>query len=248
MTALVKLTDTEDGFIADLLRDRKQDLSIAVPDDMPPRDVLAAISRCTSVLGKLERGASYIVPVLGKLMARVAKDRLWEVAGYDSLQAFEDELLRDKISHGALWGAKKIYEVFSDLPLEQYAAIGTNKLRIAAQVCDRLKASPRQKKEMLALAAEIPSVDSFRAKAEEKLGPGAEGATKGAIFELIGSGDEISELKEHLAEPRFHEFAGDDRPIACVLAAIQESVSIWPKEVSGKAAKAAPKAEAKEEW
>lgn len=241
--ALVKFSDGEDDFLASLLKERKQDLSIAIPDDMEPREVLAAVGRCASVLVKLERGASYIVPVLGKLMARVAADRLWEMAGSDSLEHFEVEHLRDKISHGALWAAKKIYEVYPGLPLEQYAAIGTNKLKIAAQVCGKLGASERQKKEMLTLAEQTNSVDEFRVEAEKKLGPGAEGDTKAAYFELIGTGAEVAELKEHLAEPRFHEFAQDDRPIGCVLAAIQESSDLWPREASG-TANVKPKAQA----
>lgn len=226
-TELTTWTGPEESFLAVLLRDRKESPSIVIPDNMPAEAVLSAVDRCTSVLVKLGKGEAFIVPVLGRLMALVAAGKLWEGAGYKSLAEYERKEIEGKgVAHSTLWQAKQAFEVFPDLPLEQYAEIGPKKLAIAAKVCEGK--SPKQKKKVLGQAATL-TLEALRHELENNSGLSGPGETSGAMFELYGSKAEIDELKEHLAEPQFTVFAGDDRPIGKVLAAIQESRDLWPK-------------------
>ncbi len=225
--SLVKFSAREDSFLAEILRNSKQDVSIVVPDDMEGREVLATIGHCTSSLVKLEHAKGFLIPILGRLMARVAKDKLYEAAGYDTLRAFEQEQILDKgVSRSAVWEARKIYEWAPGLSLEDQAAAGPSKLAMAAQHFP--DASPKQKREHVAKAKEL-TVEKFKEYVEQKSGQ-EKGATTGAVFELIGNAAQIRTLKEELALPAFVEYAGSDQPIVMILAAIAEVKSVLPVE------------------
>lgn len=229
MSNIVKLSGADGDFAARVLSHGGQGPTLAVPDDMPPEEVLIAVKSVVSAMNKLDGWSDQLTPVLGALLARVAKDRLWEPK-YESLDAYEKaELHNSGRSRATIWKAKKVYESFPSLPLDRFKDIGTEKLLIAAKAVPK-DASPKQREKLLDKAAETPSVDEFREYVEQKSGMSSPGATKGAMFQLFGSEEEINELKEHLAEPGFTEFAGDERPIGKILAAVQESKDLWPKD------------------
>lgn len=231
MKDLIKLSENEDAFIAVVMRGSDQDSSAVIPDNMEPRSVLMAVQRCTSVLVKLERGQGYIVPILGRLMARVAKDQLWGMAGYDTLEGYERAEIEGKgVAHSTLWAAKQAFTVFPSLPLDRYASIGPKKLATAASVASKLNYEPAQKEELLREAENTPSVDAFRRQSEKRLGGDSAGALQGACYQLFGSKSEIDDFKERLADGRAIEFAGSSLPIKMVLAWESEASSVYPVE------------------
>lgn len=224
-TDLVKLTTGENEFIAELIKGRKEDAAIAVPDDMPPRDVLVAVRACASTLNKLEKAHGFVAPVLGRLMAIVSRDKLYQQAGYDTLGAYEEAELSSKISHATLWNAKRAYEVFPELPLATYAEIGTSNINLASKHAKGK--SDKQKKEIIEKAAKLPPA-KFQTWIEGESGISSPGENDGAEYILTGNRTQISELKEWLKDPRFEQAAEAKQPIELILAAIHSFSAEWP--------------------
>lgn len=223
-TTLVKLSNSEDTFLAELLKGRKRDVAVAIPSDMPPREVLVAIRSCAGMLSKLEQASGMLIPILGRLLAVVAGNpEILGAAGYDTLDSFEAAELLDKgVSRSSIWSAKQAYTVFPLLPIESYRKIPKENLRIAAKLCKN--ASESQKGKFLAMAAE-KSPEQFKNWAEERSGLSEKGGETGATFTLNGSLAEVTEFKEWCANAGLVEWAGTDRPLGIVLAAIQSASS-----------------------
>ena len=217
----------DDSFLASVLRKKKRSLLESVPDDIDPREALANIKECVGALNKLGNATSFVGAMLGAHMAVVAKrPEIYEAAGYDSLCAFEEGEIISKVSHGSVYNYKLIAEQFPETPVETVLEIGSTNMVKAAQLCKSIAASPAQKKAVLEKASELNTA-GFKAHVETITG---KGATTTESFPLIGPGDKIAELKEHLADPRFIEFAGASSPLEMILAAIEESSSVWPHE------------------
>jgi len=228
-TELIKLTTNEDSLIAEVLKGRKKSLSQVVPEDIDPREALANISRCVSALNKLGNASSLIGAYLGQHMAIMARrPEIHQAAGYDTLDEYERAEVLDKISHGGVWVYKRIAEVFPDLTLEEIPKIGSTNLDRAAKVCKSAGATPAQKKKILEKAAEL-TTRQFTEYIENQSGLSGRGETESASFTLYGSKAEIDELKEHLADQGFKEWSGADRPIAMILAAIQEATNVFTR-------------------
>jgi hypothetical protein len=237
---LVKLAD--DSFLAAVLKRKKRSLLETVPEDIEPREALANIKECVASLNKLGNTTSVIGAILGAHMALAAKrPEIYEAAGYPSLREFEKAEIVDKVSHGSAWNYKLVAEQFPQSSVEEVLQIGSTNMLRAARVCKSTDASPAQKKKILEKAAEL-NTEKFKEWVEEKSGLSAPGETSTDSFQLIGSAAQITELKEHLAEPQFKEFAQSDTPIGMVLAAIQESKDLWPK-AEGKIQTGAPEGE-----
>ncbi len=227
-TELVKALP-DDSFLASVLRRKKRSLTETVPPDIDPREALANIKECVTSLNKLGNATSVVGAILGAHMAVVAKrPEIYEAAGYDSLTAFEKAEIIDKVSHGSVYNYKLIAEVFPDTPIEEVLQIGSTNMVRAARTCNSIEASPAQKKKILEKAAEMNTA-VFKEDMEKLLG-GGKGSTDTDSLTLIGPANEIADLKEDFAEPRFHEFAGSTTPLGMVRAAVDESKSIWPKE------------------
>jgi hypothetical protein len=227
---LLKIDD--DSLIARALKPagKKRSLTETVPEDIEPREALANIKECVSNLNKLGNATSVVGAILGKHMAIMAKrPEIYEAAGYDSLKAFEQAEIVGKISHGSVFNYKLIAEQFPEMPVEQVLETGSTNLVRAARVCKSIEASPAQKKKILEKATEL-NTQAFTEWIEKKSGVSEPGATTTDSYLLIGTSAQITELKEHLAEPQFKEFAQTDTAVGMVLAAIQESRDLWPKD------------------
>lgn len=228
MTSLVKVTASEDAWLAELLKDRKEAPSVAIPDDLEPRDVLASIRSCTSMLVKIQRAGSWLVPVLGRLLALVAKNKeILEKSGYATLAEYEKAELLDKgIGRSTLWKAKAVVEQFPELALEEYSKISSENLARAAVVAKRTNANEAQKKKLVEKAAELPT-EQYKNWVESESGLSAPGDTTCASFQLIGTATEIADLKSLLAEEALVRWSGTTKALGMVLAALRESSTQW---------------------
>jgi hypothetical protein len=222
-TQLITLTASEEDLASVILKQRKISLSESVPQDIEPRECLANIKSCTSALKKLGGATRLIGAYLGQHMAIMAKrPEIYEAAGYSSLDAYEKAEILDKIGHGTVWNYKLIAERFPNLELGRISKIRTDNLLTAAKICK--DASDSQKSKILDKAEELP-VEEFREWVEQKSGLSGKGETTGATFPLMGSTAEITELKEWLADSGLIEWAGTDKPVGIILAAIQSATS-----------------------
>ena len=223
---LVKLSSAEEDLASAILKQRKISISESVPEDIDARECLANIKSCTSALRKLNGATSLIGAYLGRHMAIMARrPEIFEAAGYTSLDEYEKAEILDKIGHGTVWNYKAVSEAFPSIELGRITKIRTGNLIRAAKVCK--DASDSQKAKVLDKAEELP-LKEFKVWIEEKSGLSGKGATSGASFPLMGSEEQISELKEFLADKRFRAFAETDQPVAMLLAAIKDSASDWP--------------------
>jgi hypothetical protein len=215
---LVKIGD--DSFLASVMKKRKRSLTETVPQDIEPREALANIKECVASLNKLGNATSVVGAILGQHMAIMAKrPEILGASGYETLHEFEEKEIQGKLSHGNIWNWKAIASAFPEEPIERVLEIGSTNLIKAARVCKQIDASPSQKKKILDKAAELNTAE-FTGWLEKKSGIVSPGDTTTDKFELFGSSAEIAELKEHLADGRLVELAGDTRPIRVVLAAL----------------------------
>ena len=218
-TELVKSL-ADDSFLASVLRRKKRSLTETVPADIDPREALANIKECVSSLNKLGNATSVVGAILGAHMAIAAKrPEIYEAGGYDSLRAFEQGEIVDKVSHGSVWNYKLTAEQFPEMTVEQVLATGSTNLVRAARVCKSSGASASQKKKILEKAAELPTAQ-FTEWIETKSGVSEKGGTTTDSFLLIGSSAEVLTLKEDLADPHIEEVTGSTTPLGKILAAL----------------------------
>lgn len=223
---IVKMSASENEFLAELLKERKTELNFAVPEDMTFKDVMSGIRLCASYLGKLERVGNMIGAVLGRYMALVAKSpEMFKKAGYPTLEAFEQGEILDKIGRTTLWDYKKISEAFPTMPLEEFRQIRKGNLLDAAKVIEGK--SEKQVTEIVAKAKELPN-KAFREWLEDESHTG-KGDLDGASLLLTGTKAEIDEIKGMLGDRRCQRYFGE-RHVDQVLGALKESTTQWPEE------------------
>ncbi len=227
---LERLSGSENEFIARILKGGRESVAAVVPDDMEPREVLAAIRSCVSADVELESIRGRIAPVLGRLMALLAGNpEILEKSGYTTIKEFEEaELIQKGISHGTLWASKAVYTVFPALSLDQYGKIGTVNLGNAARALKGKDASPAQKQRVLKEAEERTG-EGFKQYLVES-GLVTQGELAGASFVLTGNKDQMEEFESYLANPFLQEAAGSHHALTLVLACMRESSSEWEKQ------------------
>ena len=207
----------DDSFLTTIKKRRKKSLTETVPDDIDPREALANIKECVMYLGELGNATSAVGAILGRHMAIAAKrPEIYEAAGYDSLKAFEQAEIIDKVSHGSVWSYKAINEAFPDITIEQVLTTGSTNLLRAARVCKSIDASPSQRKKILDKAGELNTAQ-FTVEMEKITG---KGSTTTDSFLLIGSSADLAMLKEDLADPHIEEVTGATTPLGKILAAL----------------------------
>jgi hypothetical protein len=227
-TDLIKIED--DSLMARAMGPRGKKLSLAetVPEDIDPREALANIK---ALVGGIKRAGGVLNTMgalLGAHMAVAAKrPEIYEKAGYKSLREFEKAEIIDKVSHGSVWNYKGIAEAFPEATIEQVLQTGSTNLIKAVRAVKSIKASPAQSRKIFDKAGEMNTTD-FAGWLQKSTGVSS-GDTSLASFELIGPANEIADLKEDFAEPRFQEFAGCTTPLGMVRAAVDESKDLWPK-------------------
>lgn len=231
---MVKVGVTDDEWLADLIKGGKSNVGLVIPDDLTYGDVMTGIGRCTSSLDKLNRTGNVIGVMLGRYMALVSKrPEIFRKAGYDTLLAFEQAEILDKIGHGTLWDYKRIGEAFPQMPLKEFQAIRKGNLLDAAKVV--AGKSEAQVTEIVEAAKALPNKE-FKSWLEDHDHAG-KGELDGASLLVAGSKAEIDRLKALLADPRCRKWACNDggdpdkvRHIDQLLAAVEESSTEWPRE------------------
>lgn len=226
---LVKLSHAEDAFLAELIKGRKLSLEVSIPEDIEPDTAVRTVRSYCSMLKKLERAGNQVGLALGRIMDIASRNpEIYRHGGYKTLQEFEESEILDKIGRATLWDYKKISAAMPEQPLERLAKMPKGNLLDAAKVIEGK--SPKQREEILSKAEELPNAP-FR----EWLGKSAHADPSqldGASYLLVGTKEQVDELKAHLEDPRFWAFTGcsERHPLTGVLCAIAESQSEWPAE------------------
>lgn len=218
---------------SEAIKDSKTPLAAIMPSDIAPKQCLALMTACIAGMIKTERDFGQLALLFGRGLALMrARPEILEASGYKSLHDYEqaEVVAKGLGSHGNVWKHKKVAERLPELSPEQIlgglGGIGIGKLEVAANALPE-NASQSQKREFVKQAKSCGSVAEFREWVETKSGVSAPGATRFDKIELMGRGDQITELKEYLADPGYEEWAGTDSALGKVLAAFHGTASEW---------------------
>ncbi len=204
---------------------RDSPIEAIIPDDTTAKEVVEWGRTLASLYDRNDGERAIILHSMGRIhfMARM-NPAVLEEAECATMTEYEDKILKCRDHRSTIWKISSGYKAFPGLTPKDIADIGTTNLERASKIADGK--SPKQKKEIIAKAKELPT-EEFKVWVEEESGHSAKGATTGATFPLIGSLEEITNLKEDLAEQMFIVWVGSNRPMDMIAQAINESKSEW---------------------
>ncbi len=231
MTELSKYTDVELELLREVEAGEKKSLSEVFPDNLLPELVVKWSRAAGSLVDKKDGELAISLHVAGRFhhLARINPEVL-EYAGVKTMAEYEDQILKCKQHRSTVYKFSSAYLAFPELTTEQAAAIGTENLSRATRVAKSSGASDSQKKDLLEKAGSLP-VQEFKDHVEKKSGLSAPGETNDITFRCAGTIAEVREIESFLRDARFGAWAGTERDIGKILAAIQAATTEWKEEV-----------------
>lgn len=217
-------TPAENEFLKSLLNAGKQ-ITLALPDDLDPKDVTKHIKNTCSLMIKAEISHDKLDSVLGRLLVIVRKNpEIYEKAGYDTFGQYlkQEVIAKFKAKRSNVYQAKRIMEHFGNLTIEQYGSVGTQKLLLLCKFTGQDDAGSAK---LLKLASE-KTFDEFKEFLEDKGYLGKDEST-GASLTLKGSLAKIKELKRFLKRTDIQAAAESADPLVIILAMSQEVDADW---------------------
>jgi hypothetical protein len=139
---------------------------------MPDAEVLKVLDEYCDDLQRDTAKVDKLRQMVGRLLVEVRGRRLYESKGYKSFDAFLEKEMEERhsISRATAYNAIQVAEALPDLSVEQAERIGTQRLKLVAQVIKRDE-RPEPEKKRLALKllsrAEKMSLLKFRSSLEK---------------------------------------------------------------------------------
>jgi hypothetical protein len=222
---MIPASNPEKDMLQNLLKSGKS-ITLAVPDDLDPRDINSYIKHTCSLMSKAEISHDKLRAVLGRLLVLARKNKeVWGKAGVDTYEEFiQDIVSKYKISRSTLFEIRKYMTAFPDLAVADYGTIGSQKLLLLSRFTQQSDGGSTK----LLKAATEKSYDDLKAWVEEKGYLGADEATGGSLT-LKGSLADIKKLKKFLGRDDIKAHAGED-PLGIVLAMTMEVEAEWSEQ------------------
>lgn len=225
--ALTSYTKAETELLEAVDAGKKKSLAEIFPDDLDPKLVVKWSRAAGSLVDKIDGKLATSLHVMGRFhfLART-NPAVLEEAGCETIDEYESKILKCKQHRSTVYKYSSAYAAFPTLTPEEAAAIGTESLSRATKVVNSAGASDSQKAEILE-KAKSSSVQEFKDHVEKKSGLSAPGETNSISFRCAGTIAEVRELESFLRDPRFAAWAGTERDIGKILAAIQSATTEW---------------------
>lgn len=212
-TELTKYTKGEQELVSELASGKNRSMEVLIPDDLDPKVVVQWSKAVSSLLDKTDSILSVYLQAAGRLLFVARKNpKVLEEARCGKIEDYIETILKCRNHRTTVYNYSSGYMTFPELTPAKAAEIGTVNLQIASKVAKGK--SQKQKATILEKAAELPTAE-FREYVEQHSGVSGPGATTTGSFMLMGSTEEIQELKEYLAGTK-------KRPIEFILEALSD--------------------------
>jgi hypothetical protein len=198
-------------------------ITIAIPDDLAPRDIGMRIREASMLTVKVEAGRDRLHAILGRLLVLAKRSpEVYQAQGFDTFTDYlrKEVLVTYKVGRTTAMNCKRIAEQWGGLTVEQYGKVGQQKLLLLSKFSSQENTNAPK---LLKAAAE-KSFDQLKTYCEEK-GFLGEGEADGASITFTGSLAEVKELRRYQNRPDFQAHAG--KGIAMILAAMNEVEADW---------------------
>lgn len=224
---VVTLSNPERKVLAALLNDEATPLEV-IPADATAAELMANLSICSTVLGRIEKASGKLKALIGRYLAVIRQSpHIYRERGYDSFEKFVNAEVVEKLglSRSSLWEAKKIAEAFPGLQMSDYEEIGTTKLILASKITS----SDQPGHQKVLNKAKDMTVEEFRKYTMDA--SGGHDDSKASVV-LTGGRSDIQTIERFIGNDKMKLYLEVESSARMVAMAITESGTTWEAEIA----------------
>lgn len=224
MAELMQLSPSEKALLGNLLA-KSSTIDAIIPDTIEDsKRFLDSLGVALRLYTNLDTAAGKLKPVIGRMLHVIKNNPpVYKELGYANFEAFCAAEVYGKygLSRASFWEAKRLYEAFPKLTLEEYAAAGVTKLTLAAK-----HMASGSNVSTIVEKAKALNVQEFAAWVGTRTSTNGTDRS-GAIYALSGSRREIGDIRKFCSDPEIMSYCECSSAAGVILAMIAEVEQTW---------------------